>query len=244
MKFSFIIPAYNEEKIIGKCINSIKSQTRKPDEIIVVDNLCTDNTAKIARKLGCRVVKESKKGISNARNKGAKASCGDILCFVDADGIVVRNWLEECEKSFLKGSKINAVVGMNIFSHKNSEKHAIYNIYTALAYSGLFLYKILTDKLFLAGNNFAIKKEVFAKVGGFESVMGEDYWLSKKFWKLSNHKGVFNPKMKIHYSSRGFDSAGYLQTLTFWVLGSIMKTDQKSYTYKNKRLGDIKFKLP
>src|SRR4030043_1595511 len=87
-KFSFIIPAFNEEKLIGECVESIKNQTEKADEIIVVDNNSLDLTSKIAKRLGCRVVKEEKQGISEARNRGAYLASGDVLCFVDADGVV------------------------------------------------------------------------------------------------------------------------------------------------------------
>jgi len=99
MKYSFIIPAYNEEDYISNCIKSIKNQTPKDFEIIVVDNGCTDKTSDIAKKLGSRVVKETKRSLSLARNKGAQVSRGDFLCFVDADGILSKNWLLEAEKN-------------------------------------------------------------------------------------------------------------------------------------------------
>lgn len=243
MKFSFIIPSYNEEKYIKRCIKSIRKQTRKPEEIIVVDNTSTDNTPEIAEALGCRVVKEEKKGISNARNKGAKVAQGDFLCFIDADGVLTERWLEECEKTLLREKGVKAVVGLNIFSHKKLGRIALYNIYTLVAYSGLFIFKMLTNRLFLPGNNLAIRKDVFMDAGGFEEIIAEDYWLSKKFWKLADHKGVFNPKMTVYYSSRGFESAGFFKTISFWVLGGLMKIHQKDYTYKSKRIDFKKLRI-
>ncbi len=91
LTFSFIIPALNEEDLIAECINSIKRQKKVVGEIIMVDNGSKDKTAEIAKKLGCKVVKEEKRGVSHARNKGAKLAKGDILCFIDADGVLSKD---------------------------------------------------------------------------------------------------------------------------------------------------------
>ena len=121
MRFSFIIPALNEEDYVEPCVRSIQGQTCKDYEIIVVDNGSTDRTAEIARQLGCKVVNEQKRGISHARNKGAKIAIGDILCFVDADGVVSNNWLKEAKKT-LSNQEIKFAVGINIFSHRDRNK--------------------------------------------------------------------------------------------------------------------------
>ena len=55
MRFSIVIPTYNEESSIGKCINAIKNGVEQPDEIIVVDGLSTDATRNIAKTMGARV---------------------------------------------------------------------------------------------------------------------------------------------------------------------------------------------
>ena len=235
MNFSFIIPALNEEKLIAKCISFITPQLSKDDEVILVDNGCTDKTVKIAKVLGAKVVKEQKKGISHARNKGAKVARGDILCFVDADGVVSEDWVKQAKKGF-KSRQVQAVVGLNIFSHTKASKYLLYNSYTVLGYSGLILYKLFSGKTFLSGNNFAIRKETFEKLGGFDPVIGEDMWLSKKFWKLKHKKAIFNPLMLIKYSSRGFDEAGYYKTLSLWLKSSIKLLPQDKYNYKNKEV--------
>jgi glycosyltransferase involved in cell wall biosynthesis len=233
LKFSAIVPAYNEEKIIGNCLTSLKNQTRPFDEIIVVNNGCIDRTAKIAVAFGAKVVCEKKKGISYARNKGAKETTGDIICFIDSDGVVDEDWLRLAERGFKKRG-VKAVVGFNVFSHKKIAKALWYNTYTATAYSSLILLNLLTERLFLAGNNFAIRKDVFWKLGGFDPVVGEDYFLSEKFWKLPSHKGIFNSKMVIKYSSRGFDAAGYLRTISCWMKSANSKIPQEKYDFKSK----------
>jgi len=233
MRFSFVIPALNEEKLIAGCINSIKPQLRERDEIVVVDNGSKDATSIIAKKLGCRVVKEKEKGISPTRNRGAKEAKGDIICFVDADGTLAKNWLYEARKSFNKKDVV-VVDGLIVFSHKNPLKMFIYNIYTAAVYLGLVLSKLLLGKHFFTGNNMAINKKIFNKLGGFEPFISEQMYLSKKFWNLRKGDGVFNPKMVIFQSSRGFDQAGYIRTILLWAVSLVRKKSSKYYNFERK----------
>lgn len=233
MKYSFIIPVFNEERYVEDCIVSIKKQVSEDFEIIVVDNGCKDKTVKIAKKLGVRVVKEKKSGISFARNRGAKEARGDIYCFVDVDGRLGKNWLGEAKKSLLD-PKISAVSGLNIFTSKNPLKVFLYNIYTFLAYSIAIFYSLIYKKTFLVGNNLAIRKDLFWKLGGFEPVIGEDYWFSKKFWGIKNKKAKINLQAIIWYSSRGFESQGFFKTVYYWVKNTLKLTSQHGYNFKSK----------
>ncbi len=91
MKLSVIIPAFNEEKLIGSTIVAIQNAFLANEaigfdgEIIAVDNNSTDRTAELAEKAGATVVFESINQISRARNAGASNATGDWLLFVDAD---------------------------------------------------------------------------------------------------------------------------------------------------------------
>ncbi|MDQ3186766.1 MAG: glycosyltransferase, partial [Pseudomonadota bacterium] len=94
MHLSIIIPAFNEERLIEHCLQSVSASLAtnyKPDftfEIIVVDNNSTDNTASLARQAGARVVFEPVNQIGRARNAGAAEATGDWLLFVDADSVL------------------------------------------------------------------------------------------------------------------------------------------------------------
>jgi len=233
MKYSFIIPAYNEEDYISNCIKSIKNQTLKDFEIIVVDNGCTDKTSDIVKKLGCRVVKEPKRSLSLARNKGARVSRGDFLCFVDADGILSKNWLLEAEKKISK-SNLDVVSGLIYFYNKNILKKIWYNTYTCFEFLGVEILYVFGKRLYLVGNNLVIKKSLFDRLGRFKPIIGEDFWLSINYWKLKNRKCFFNLKMTISYSSRGFESCGYIKTILYWIVNLVKKTSQKNYSYKTK----------
>ena len=88
---SFIVPAYNEERLLGRTLAAIHAAAREvalPYEVIVVDDGSTDGTAAIARANEARVVAVAVRQISRTRNAGARAAAGDTLIFVDADTIV------------------------------------------------------------------------------------------------------------------------------------------------------------
>jgi len=93
---SVIVPAYDASSTIGKCIESLITQSRRPDEIIVVDDCSRDNTAEIALNMGAdKVVRLTKNlGPGGGRNAGVETASGEILAFTDADCVAPPNWLE------------------------------------------------------------------------------------------------------------------------------------------------------
>lgn len=95
-KISIIVPAFNEEKLIGQALHAIGAaavaftEAGFAHEVIVCDNNSTDRTAELARAAGARVVFEPVNQIARARNAGAAAATGDWLVFVDADSFPSR----------------------------------------------------------------------------------------------------------------------------------------------------------
>ncbi len=91
MKFSVIIPAYNEEQCLPETLYRIGkalSVAACPAEIIVVDNDSQDGTKQVAEAFGAKVILEKEHNISRVRNTGAENSTGEFLIFVDADTLV------------------------------------------------------------------------------------------------------------------------------------------------------------
>jgi glycosyltransferase involved in cell wall biosynthesis len=94
MHLSIIIPAFNEERLIKQCLDSVSTSLAAnknitfTSEVIVVDNNSTDNTAKLAKQSGARIVFEPINQIGRARNAGAAIATGDWLLFVDADSLL------------------------------------------------------------------------------------------------------------------------------------------------------------
>jgi glycosyltransferase involved in cell wall biosynthesis len=88
---SFIVPAYNEQFLIGRTLGALHAAAgtlREPYEVIVADDASTDETAAIARAHGAQVVAVSHRQIAATRNAGARQARGEFLFFVDADTLV------------------------------------------------------------------------------------------------------------------------------------------------------------
>lgn len=231
-RFSFVIPALNEAACIEACIRSIQAQSDSPFEIVVVDNGSVDRTVEIAQELGCRVVYEEKLGLSHARNKGAGVAGGDILCFIDADGVLSRGWLKAAKHCFAKPN-IGAISGPSIYVHSNLLKLLWYNLYGLVTNSGMLLSSILFGRMIFAGNNLAIRRDLFLQIGGYEPVIGEGMWLSRRFWP-TGYKGQLCFRMILWNSPRGFEQKGFLRTWLFWVWATATRRSQEGYTYKSR----------
>jgi glycosyltransferase involved in cell wall biosynthesis len=90
---SFVIPAYNEELLLGRTLIAMNDAARAlelPFEVVVVDDASTDRTASVAREHGVRVVPVNLRQIAATRNAGARAATGEMLIFVDADTVVTK----------------------------------------------------------------------------------------------------------------------------------------------------------
>jgi Glycosyltransferases involved in cell wall biogenesis len=88
---SFIVPAYNEEHLLGATLDALRAAAvaaGEPYELIVVDDASTDRTAVIAEHHGAALVSVAHRQIAATRNSGARNANGDLLIFVDADTIV------------------------------------------------------------------------------------------------------------------------------------------------------------
>lgn len=111
-RFSVVIPCYNEAGYVGEAIRSLQRQDFDGAyEIVVVDNNCTDDTARIARDLGVRVVTEVAPGVCNARQAGTVASRGEIVISADADTTYAPDWLSKIDRGFRSGDDVVLVVG-------------------------------------------------------------------------------------------------------------------------------------
>jgi peptidoglycan/xylan/chitin deacetylase (PgdA/CDA1 family) len=163
---TIVVPAFNEEKLIGECLVSLKNQDYKNDyEIIVVDNASNDNTARAAREKGARVIYCAQKGVSYARQAGADAALGEIIVQADADTIYPSWWLTRIQKQFDSHPKAVAVAGT--FIYKNPPwwggfeyfLRVFFNLLTAL---------ILRRPYIISGANFAFYKKSLAQIGGYD----------------------------------------------------------------------------
>ena len=193
-KVSIIIPAFNEEKMIGQCLQSllVLNYPKNKYEILVVDNNSTDATAKIIQKYEVSYLKEKRPAPAAARNLGIKKAKGEIVAFMDADCVVDKNWLINLIKGFHPNTKIAGVGGdIRALTHKNLiEKWA-----------DVFLFNHKFTKIpFLITGNCAYKTEVVKKVGLFNPSFryGEDVDLSWRIFSLG-YQFAYAPKAIVYH---------------------------------------------
>lgn len=106
-EISFIVPAHNEQALLGRALDSIRSAANAAGrryEIIVVDDASTDRTAEIAREQGCRVVQVELRQIGAARNAGAAQTAGETLVFLDADTMLPEATLAAALRTLERGA--------------------------------------------------------------------------------------------------------------------------------------------
>lgn len=100
MLISVIVPVYNVEKYLRRCVESIKSQTYKEIEILLIDDGSTDDSGRICDDLALEdrrvhVFHKDNGGVSSARNLGIERACGDYICFVDSDDWIDIDYFED-----------------------------------------------------------------------------------------------------------------------------------------------------
>lgn len=98
-KFSIIIPVYNVESYIKKCLDSVTRQTFSDYEVIVVNDGTKDNSMDIVKNYPVKIINQSNKGLSEARNNGVKHATGDYLIFLDSDDYWEKDLLQKVNES-------------------------------------------------------------------------------------------------------------------------------------------------
>ena len=115
-----VIPAHNEGHFLPRLLDSVEvarqHYRRGPDsiEVIVADNVSSDDTAAIARDRGCRVVRVEERRIASVRNGGAAAAAGDVLCFIDADSEIHPETFNAIEDSLATGRVVAGATGVRM----------------------------------------------------------------------------------------------------------------------------------
>ena len=179
MNISVVIPSYNRKDFLKRSIDSAINQTKKPLEIIVVDDGSTDGTETMIKSDYdfVKFIKQKNKGVSAARNIGIKVSIGEWICFLDSDDEWKKDKLEKqinAMKSnpgykFFHSNEIWIKNGLRINQKKKHKK-----------YGGDIFDKCL-DMCRISPSSVMIDKTVFDEVGNFNEdlVVCEDYelWL-------------------------------------------------------------------
>lgn len=205
---SVIIPVYNQSRTLKNTLESIKNQTFRDYEIILVDDASTDNSYQIAKRYTKNIIKnKTNQGPSITRNKGIKAAKADIIAFIDSDCIADKNWLENIYKIFQEEST-NIIMGQV----KIPKSTFLGDSISALGFpagGNLGFEKVwrvknkFTDHI--SSCNMASRKKVFEKYGMFDETFplagGEDSELSIRLAR----KGIltkYTPEALVYHEPR------------------------------------------
>ena len=198
MRYSIIIPTYNEEQYVGRCLQSIRDQRydHTQFEIIVADANSSDNTRQVAAPLCDKFVSTEKRGIALGRNLGAASASGEYFVFVDADAVLEQDFLSQLDLSF-HATNVVAVTGL---ARPSDGK-----ILQRFVYRGTYV----LVRLFVAagiplfpGICVAYRADAFRQAGGFREDFGivEDLDLSRRVSAAG--KCVVNKRAIAHVSTR------------------------------------------
>ena len=205
IKVSVVVPAYNEELLLSRCLDALLAQDYPdPIELIVVDNASTDGTARVACRPGITVVHEPERDYCCALIRGFGSAHGDLIALTDADTVVPRDWVSRLVREYEGHPEIVAVGGNVVFDRPNVK--------------GWFLAKLLVPAFnwldrhdpkgpHLWGANLSVRREAFEAVGGWNPAFSlqVDSDLSERLREVG--RVVVLATLKVRTSSRRWNRA-------------------------------------
>jgi len=241
MKVSFVIPAHNEEAMIGKCLASVFKEIGRVHagesldvEVVVVDNASTDATREEALKFpNVTVVSEGLKGLVYARRAGFVATDGEIVANIDADTMLPAGWLSTVMREF-KNTDLVALSGPYIYYDLPAWKRALVKVFYFVGY----LIHLLNHHLFrvgamLQGGNFVLRRSAWIAAGGFDTTIafyGEDTDVARRIGKHGMVKWTW--RFPMYTSGRRLQKEGLVRMSWLYTLNhlSILWTGRPATT--------------
>jgi len=200
VRVSIVVPAYNEERYLGRCLAALARQTYPADrfEVIVVDNGSTDATAELARRYGVRVIAEPRKGVAYARQTGFEAARGEVIASTDADTVVPPFWVSRIAAHFWADPALGAVYGPVYWP----DGRPVEQLWLRYPVTWVLWASNRVRRSLWWGSNFAVRREVFREAGGFpvDWASGEDTDLSLRVSRIAPIR--FDPDLAVHASPR------------------------------------------
>ncbi len=212
---SVVIPAYNEEDAIEKCLTSFLNQTIQPLEVIVVDNRSTDRTAELVRAfraehkdtVNIRLLKQfDAQGILPTRDYGMAHAKGDVLGRIDADSVLDEGWVEAVQDAFVD-PEVAAASGPVVY-HDMPARNVGFRADTQIRAT---LDKLAKKHRFLFGSNMAVRRDVWNAIlpelcEDKEDKMHEDIDIALHLFQ-SGYKVAYVPDMIGGMSARRLEDS-------------------------------------
>ena len=229
MNLAFVIPAYNEEALIGKCVESVLAEVKRSGrdvDIVVVNNNSTDRTREIAASYpGVRVVDELQKGLVSARDGGFKATTAELVANIDGDTIVPEGWLDTVFREFEKDEGLVCLSGPYVYYDLGTWDRFLVSLFYALTWLIYVINRfVLRVGSVVQGGNFVFRRDAWIRAGGFNREIkfyGEDTDVAVRLSKIGKVKWTYALKMLTsgrRLAEEGVFRTGMTYTLNFfWV---------------------------
>lgn len=200
---SVVVTTKNEEKNIENCLRSVRNQTFKNVELVIVDNFSEDRTVEIAKRFTAKVYSKGPER-SSQRNYGAKVSSGEYLLYLDADmslsPTVIEECVEKCETHGVDALYIpEQIIGEGFWIRVRNFERSFYNgtVIDAVRF---------------------IQKDLFEKIGGFdESLIGPEDWDLNRRIREIGRTGIINTA--ICHNEGKFNMTRYLGKKKYYTNG-------------------------
>lgn len=187
IKISVVIPAYNAERFMRRCLQSVLAQTLKPYEIIVADDGSTDHTAALAAELGAHVLSGPNRGISSARNSAIRFASGEWIALLDADDLWDPEKLER-QVACIRPETVLVYTGIRSFDDKGIRNE------TPAEEPGV-VKKMLRHRNLIAPSSALVRRDVILRLGGFREGLRscEDWGMWMRMRNTGRFDAVYEP---------------------------------------------------